>query len=196
MTSLQSDAATALATLLGGNRRHALGTPAPHAPGEHPGVLAAVLTCSDLGVAPEAIFDTQPGRLIVTSTAAHLTGTAALAGIDYALTLHQAPLVVVLGHQPCRILDTVHAQYTRGTVSTAYHGAITAHLGLTLRHRPATTPEDLLDRHLRHTATTLLDTFPVLARLHRADPAALATLVYTPADRLVRPLRTVPVLQS
>ena len=101
--------ATALATLVAGNRRFVQGkSKHPHQShrrivetenGQHP--FAVVITCSDSRVSPEIIFDGGLGDLFVVRTAGNLLSDLELGSIEYAVEHLGAALVVVLGHTEC-----------------------------------------------------------------------------------------------
>lgn len=66
--------------------------------------LAAVLTCADPGVSPEAIFDQPPQSLFVVRAAAHVLDDVIIGSLEYAVGELKVPLVVVLGHDGCRLM--------------------------------------------------------------------------------------------
>ena len=101
-------AKSALDQLLAGNRRFAAGTPSsrPHiervrelAGGQSP--FATVLACADSRVPVETLFDRDPGDIFVVRLAGNFVSDAALASIEYAVSILKSPLVMVLGHTSC-----------------------------------------------------------------------------------------------
>lgn len=66
--------------------------------------VAAVLRCSDSGLASEVVFGQSWGSLIDVSTWGHVLDVGALGALEFADTLG-VPLIVVLGHQDCRDAD-------------------------------------------------------------------------------------------
>ncbi|MGW1751449.1 carbonic anhydrase [Streptomyces sp. NPDC002092] len=104
-----ADARAALAELLAGNRRYAIGG-ARHpdegllrrhalAAGQHP--FAVVVGCIDSRVPPELVFDQGLGDLICIRTAGQVLDEAVLASIQYGVQELHIPLVLVLGHERC-----------------------------------------------------------------------------------------------
>jgi carbonic anhydrase len=99
----------ALARLLDGNQRFALGKP------EHPNQTAArraenatsqspfaiIVSCSDSRVGPEVVFDAGIGDLFVVRTAGEVVTDVELASIEYAAEHLGTTLIVVLGHERC-----------------------------------------------------------------------------------------------
>jgi carbonic anhydrase/SulP family sulfate permease len=72
--------------------------------------IAAVLTCSDLRVAPDMLFDMGFGDLFNVSVAGNVVGKKSLGSLEYAVRAELPKLLVVLGHTPCRSVDaSVHA---------------------------------------------------------------------------------------
>ena len=98
----------AVARLIQGNRRYVEEHPvAPVvsaqrvelASGQSP--FATILGCSDSRVPIETIFDQQPGNLFVVRVAGNIVNDDGLASIEYAITVLNSMLVVVLGHEQC-----------------------------------------------------------------------------------------------
>jgi carbonic anhydrase len=112
--------ADALAELLAGNERFVTGTRIhPHQDAEHRAAVAAaqrpfavVFGCSDSRLAAEIIFDRGLGDLFVVRTAGHIIGAEVLATIEYGVSVLDAPLVVVLGHDSCGAIQATHAAVT------------------------------------------------------------------------------------
>lgn len=67
-----------------------------------------VLTCSDSRVTPEFIFDTPIGNLFVIRCAGNIITKSALGSIEFALLSFQCPLFLILGHQSCGAIISVH----------------------------------------------------------------------------------------
>lgn len=99
----------AMAELLDGNQRFVVGARIhPNQDAEHRAALAgaqrpfaAVFGCSDSRLGAEIIFDRGLGDLFVVRTAGHIIGAEVRSSIDYAVTVLEVPLVVVLGHDSC-----------------------------------------------------------------------------------------------
>jgi carbonic anhydrase len=98
----------AIARLIEGNRRFVEERPLASVPsaqrvelasGQSP--FATILGCSDSRVPIETIFDQQPGNLFVVRLAGNIVNDDGLASIEYAITVLNSMLVVVLGHSQC-----------------------------------------------------------------------------------------------
>ncbi|WP_407185198.1 carbonic anhydrase [Bradyrhizobium centrosematis] len=133
----------ALARLLKGNDRYVRGEPrADDFKRERPVLLggqnpyAAVLTCADSRVAPERVFDSGPGDLFVCRVAGNFAGDGTL-DMEYAVSVLNTPLIVVLGHDHCGTIDdTIRSLHqdkpTHGQISCLVNSlapAVTASLG-------------------------------------------------------------------
>ncbi|GAB0113599.1 carbonic anhydrase [Acidisoma sp. C75] len=98
----------ALARLMAGNARYvdnsrrnadfAAGR-ADRAAAQYP--IAGILSCADARVAPEYVFDQQPGELFVTRVAGNFMTTDGLASLEYGVKFLGLPLIMVLGHAGC-----------------------------------------------------------------------------------------------
>ena len=104
------DYQTALAELQEGNRRFVEGVAGRSGDtgknargglvaGQSP--MAALLSCADSRVVPEYVFDQGLGDLFVVRVAGNVASTAATGSLEFAATVLEVPLVVVLGHEDC-----------------------------------------------------------------------------------------------
>ena len=107
-----------------GNGRFVAGKP------EHPGQsieyragltvaqrpTAVVFGCADSRVAAEIIFDQGLGDMFVVRTAGHVIDSAVLGSIEYAVTVLDVPLIVVLGHDSCGAVKATLAALDEGKV--------------------------------------------------------------------------------
>src|SRR5215475_2636725 len=115
--------ADALAELRAGNLRFVTGTRVhPNQDAEHRAELAAgqdpfavIFGCSDSRLAAEIIFDQGLGDLFVVRTAGHTVGAEVLGSIDYAVTVLNTPLVLVLGHNSCGAVTAARDAVATGT---------------------------------------------------------------------------------
>lgn len=98
-----------LLALEAGNLRFAT-APEPHLPRKAasppPAPLAAVLSCAEARVPAERIFDLAPGELFVVHSAGAVADRSALAGLEYAAQVLRVPLLVVMGHASCDIVES------------------------------------------------------------------------------------------
>lgn len=95
--------------LRAGNARYVAGTPQypdqglirrrELVQGQHP--FAAVLSCADSRVSPEALFDQGLGDLFVVRSAGQVMDDVALGSLQYGVEHLGTRLVVVLGHSTC-----------------------------------------------------------------------------------------------
>ena len=112
----------ALALLREGNARYVAGTSGGHdytkarmerARAQKP--FAAVLSCADSRVAPELIFDAQPGQLFVSRDAGNFISPTSTASFEYAVAELGVPLLLVLGHSSCGAVDATIKVLESGT---------------------------------------------------------------------------------
>jgi len=102
----------ALDRLMKGNTRYVEGITRRHdfrhereplAQGQNP--FAAVLSCADSRIAPEFCFDTARGDVFVCRVAGNFADEEIIASFEYAVSVLNAPLIVVLGHDACGAVD-------------------------------------------------------------------------------------------
>lgn len=71
------------------------------------GPFAVFLACSESEVSPEILFDRNIGDLLVVRTVGNVLDTIVLGSVEYGVEHYKAPLVVVLGHTNCGIIQEV-----------------------------------------------------------------------------------------
>src|SRR3954463_14625729 len=81
---------------------------------------AVVFGCADSRVAAEIIFDQGLGDMFVVRTAGHVIDSAVLGSIEYAVTVLDVPLIVVLGHDSCGAVKATLAALDDGVVPGGY----------------------------------------------------------------------------
>ena len=72
---------------------------------------ACVLCCSDSRVVPELIFEAGIGELFVVRVAGITVGANVLESIEYAVKKLNVPLVLLLGHDNCGVMEYAQASY-------------------------------------------------------------------------------------
>ena len=76
--------------------------------------------CADSRVAAEIIFDQGLGDMFVVRTAGHVIDSAVLGSIEYAVTVLNVPLIVVLGHDSCGAVKATMSALDDGVVPGGY----------------------------------------------------------------------------
>ena len=119
---------TAWKALKEGNERFVAGKPehpsqsiecrAALAEGQKP--TAVLFGCADSRVAAEIIFDQGLGDMFVVRTAGHVIDSAVLGSIEYAITVLNVPLIVVLGHDSCGAVKATMSAIDDGVVPGGY----------------------------------------------------------------------------
>ncbi|MFG2292853.1 carbonic anhydrase [Streptomyces sp. NPDC048603] len=191
----------ALELLLAGNQRFIAGTPehpnqdaarrAETAPAQRP--FAVLFGCSDSRLAAEIIFDRGLGDLFVVRTAGHVAGAEVLGSIEYAVSVLDCPLVVVLGHDTCGAVAATRAALTDGVSTTGYVRDVIERVTpsvLAARAAGLTEEDDIIAEHIRHTVDLLLDRSRVLADQVGAGRTAVVGLSYRLADGSARVVTT------
>jgi carbonic anhydrase len=102
----------ALERLMKGNDRYVGGLSKRHdfqherealSKGQNP--FAGILGCADSRVAPEYAFDTARGDLFVCRVAGNFANEDTVASFEYAVSVLNTPLIMVLGHEACGAVD-------------------------------------------------------------------------------------------
>ena len=149
-----------------GNERFVAGQPEhPSQSIEHRASLAeeqkptaVVFGCADSRVAAEIIFDQGLGDMFVVRTAGHVIDSAVLGSIEYAVTVLNVPLIVVLGHDSCGAVKATLAALDDGAVPGGYVRDIVERVtpSILLGRRDGLTRVDEFEtRHVNETAAQL-----------------------------------------
>ncbi|HEX6967851.1 MAG TPA: carbonic anhydrase [Micromonosporaceae bacterium] len=157
----------ALAELLAGNERFVTDTRIhPNQDAEHRAALAGaqlpfavIFGCSDSRLAAELIFDQGLGDLFVVRTAGHTIGSEVLGSIEYAVTMLNTPLVVVLGHNSCGAVQAARSAVSDGVLASGHLRAVVDAVVPTVRLARARRVDDvdrIVDLHIERTVDHLL----------------------------------------
>ncbi|MFD3872876.1 carbonic anhydrase [Streptomyces sp. NPDC058623] len=183
----------AFALLMAGNQRFVSGT-AEHpnqdaarrtetAPSQQP--FAVLFGCSDSRLAAEIIFDRGLGDLFVVRTAGHVAGTEVLGSIEFGVSVLNAPLVVVLGHDSCGAVAAACSALEDGRTPGGFVRDVVERVTpsvLAARAAGRETAEEILAEHIEHTVNLLLERSRVLAERVADGRLAVVGLSYRLAD--------------
>lgn len=189
--------AQGLEALLAGNRRFVAGTPRhPNqdaarrtelTPGQTP--FAVLLGCSDSRLAAEIIFDQGLGDLFVVRTAGHVLGAEVVGSIEYATTVLDCTLVIVLGHDSCGAVAAARSALDTGLPASGYVRDVVERVTTSVLAAQAAglhSDRDFIDEHIRHTVDLLLDRSRVLNDQVAAGQIAVVGLGYRLAEGSAR----------
>ena len=83
--------------------------------------FAALLSCADLRVPVELVFDQSIGHLFVTRVAGNIATSAMIASLEYGVAVLGAKAVMVLGHANCgAVKASIEAKAVPGQISALY----------------------------------------------------------------------------
>jgi carbonic anhydrase len=119
---------------------------------------AVVFGCGDSRVAAEIIFDQGLGDMFVVRTAGHVIDAAVLGSIEYAVTVLNVPLIVVLGHDSCGAIKAALAALDDGDYPGGYVRDIVERVTPSIllgRHAGLTRVDEFEARHVDETVTQL-----------------------------------------
>ena len=154
---LSSDAA--LERLMQGNTRYVQGVSRRHdfqherealSQGQNP--FAAILSCADSRVAPEYCFDTGRGDLFVCRVAGNFANNDIVASLEYAVTVLNTPLVLVLGHDSCGAVDATIKLIKSGTTLPGHLPALVEAITPAVK-AVQDDPGDMLENAIRRNVT-------------------------------------------
>jgi carbonic anhydrase len=188
---------TAWKALSEGNERFVAGTPehpsqsiqhrASLAEGQKP--TAVVFGCADSRVAAEIIFDQGLGDMFVVRTAGHVLDSAVLGSIEYAVTVLNVPLIVVLGHDSCGAVKATLAALDDGDVPGGYVLDIVERVTPSIllgRKEGLTRVDEFEARHVTATARQLVSRSKAVSDAVDSGALAIAGVTYQLADGRAR----------
>lgn len=197
--------AEAWAELRAGNERFVAGTVEhPHqdaahraevAEGQAP--IATLFGCSDSRLAAELIFDRGLGDLFVVRNAGQVISESVIGSIEYAVTILQVPLIVVLGHDECGAVAAamrsagaeaaplpVHISRIIRTILPAVHRVRARNDSTTTHDLDA---QEVGREHLRDTIRELIESSTVVSEAIAAGRLAVVGANYRLAAGRVEP---------
>ena len=146
---------------------------------------AVVFGCADSRVAAEIIFDQGLGDMFVVRTAGHVIDSAVLGSIEYAVTVLDVPLIVVLGHDSCGAVKATLSAIDDGMVPGGFVRDIVERITPTVlqgRHAGLTRVDEFETRHVNDTVTQLRVRSVSIAERLAAGTVAIVGLTYHLAD--------------
>lgn len=184
---------TAWKALKEGNQRFVEGKPEhPSQSVEHRASLAdaqmpsaVVFGCADSRVAAEIIFDQGLGDMFVVRTAGHVIDSAVLGSIEYAVTVLDVPLIVVLGHDSCGAVKATLSAIDDGTLPPGYVRDVVERVtpSILLGRRDGLTRVDEFEaRHVNETAAQVAARSTAVSDRLDSGRLAIAGVTYHLAD--------------
>lgn len=188
-----SSPVTAWKALKEGNERFVAGKPEHPSQGiEHRASLAGeqrptavVFGCADSRVAAEIIFDQGLGDMFVVRTAGHVMDSAVLGSIEYAVTILNVPLIVVLGHDNCGAVKATLSALDDGQVPPGFVRDVVERVtpSILLGRRDGLTRVDEFEaRHVTETAAQLMSRSSAISDRIADGGLAIVGVTYHLAD--------------
>ena len=118
---------------------------------------ASILCCADSRVAPEWIFDAVPSDLFVIRSAGNTAFDEAIASLEYAVSVLQTPLILVMGHSGCGAVTAARSDAPLTPLLDALVEPIRA------LHQPGDTLDASIRNNARHSAQQLTARSALLA---------------------------------
>ncbi|MCV7382080.1 carbonic anhydrase [Mycobacterium alsense] len=185
--------ATAWKTLKEGNERFVAGKPIhPSQSVEHRASLAAgqqpiavIFGCSDSRVAAELIFDLGLGDTFVVRTAGQAIGSAVLGSIEYAVSILDVPLVVILGHDSCGAVQAALSALDDGAIPGGFVRDVVERVAPSIlmgRREGLSRVDEFEARHVRETAAQLMARSSAISERVAAGTLGIAGVTYHLAD--------------
>jgi carbonic anhydrase len=176
-----------------GNERFVLGQPAHPsqsiedrarlAKGQKP--TAVVFGCADSRVAAEIIFDQGLGDMFVVRTAGHVLDNSVIGSIEFAVTVLNVPLIVVLGHDSCGAVKATVAALDDGAWPTGYVRDIVERVAPSIqmgRIAGLTSLDEFETRHVIETVAQLSTRSLAITERLAAGTLAVVGATYSLAD--------------
>jgi carbonic anhydrase len=123
--------------------------------------------------------------MFVVRTAGHVIDSAVMGSIEYAVTVLNVPLVVVLGHDSCGAVKATLSALDGGVVPSGYVRDIVERVTPSIllgRRDGLTRVDDLEARHVNETAAQLANRSTAITDRLATGTLAIAGLTYQLAD--------------
>ncbi len=146
---------------------------------------AVIFGCADSRVAAEIIFDQGLGDMFVVRTAGHVIDSAVLGSVEYAVTILNVPLVVVLGHDSCGAVNAALGALDDGNLPGGYVRDVVERVApsiLMARRDGLSRVDEFEERHVRETVAQLVSRSMAIAERVAAGTLAIAGVTYHLAD--------------
>lgn len=152
--------------------------------------IAAILGCADSRVAPEFVFDRDPGELFVCRLAGNYMNVDVLASLEYGIEVLRAPLIMVLGHTNCGAVKAV-LQYEKDRKPLPGHlqmllDAVSPGVAEAIRQPSTDQLNHAIEANVRHNAQRLRQAHPVIAKAVEEKRVDVVSGVYELATGQVR----------
>lgn len=175
--------------LADGNARYASNQPnekdfssgrAARATAQYP--IAAILSCADSRVAPELVFDQEPGDLFVVRVAGNVVNTDLLASLEYGIEFLGIPFIMVLGHTNCGAVDAA-IKVIKTNAKLPGHlpeliRAIKPAVIIAEKTSSGTLPDNAVAENVRRQVAALKRANPIIAREYAAKKIDVVGAVY------------------
>jgi carbonic anhydrase len=182
----------ALDRVMQGNRRYVAGVAKRHdfkherealTKGQNP--YAGVLSCADSRVAPEYAFDAGRGDLFVCRVAGNLMNDDVIASFEYAVSVLNTPLIMVLGHQACGAVEAAIKSIKDSTTLPGHLPSLVTALAPAVK-AALDQPGDQLDNAIRQnvilTVAAIKAATPILSQAVDEKKIRVVGAVYDLAD--------------
>ncbi|MEE6136646.1 carbonic anhydrase [Mycobacterium sp. 050128] len=188
-----SNPVSAWKALKEGNERFVAGQPAhPSQSVEHRASLASgqkptavVFGCADSRVAAELIFDQGLGDMFVVRTAGQAIDSAVLGSIEFAVTVLDVPLIVVLGHNSCGAVKAAIGAVDDGAIPGGFVRDVVERVAPSIllgRREGLSRVDEFEARHVCETLAQLTSRSAAIAERVSAGTLALAGVTYHLSD--------------
>ncbi|OBK24900.1 carbonic anhydrase [Mycobacterium asiaticum] len=188
-----SNPVSAWKALKEGNERFVAGQPAhPSQSVEHRASLAngqkptaVIFGCSDSRVAAELIFDQGLGDVFVVRTAGQAIDSAVLGSIEYAVSVLNVPLIVVLGHNSCGAVKATISAIDDGEIPGGFVRDVVERVVpsvLAGRRDGLTRVDEFEARHVSETLAQLVSRSTAISERVNEGTLGLAGVTYKLAD--------------
>ena len=148
-----------------------------------------VFGCADSRVAAEIIFDQGLGDMFVVRTAGHVADSAVLGSIEYAVTVLDVPLIVVLGHDSCGAVKATLSALDDGEMPGGYVRDIVERITPSIlmgRHSGLSRVDEFEIRHVNETVTQLrVRSAPIAERIITGKLAIVGATYHLADGRVV-----------
>ena len=182
----------ALDRLMKGNQRYVEGISKRHdfkherealTKGQNP--YAGVLSCADSRIAPEYAFDTGRGDLFVCRVAGNVINDDIVASLEYAVSVLNTPLIMVLGHQACGAVDAAINSIKSGATLPGHLPSLVSALAPAVKAaigQPGNNLDNAIRQNVVLTVAAIKTATPILSKAVEEKKIGVVGAVYNLAS--------------
>ncbi len=141
--------------------------------------FAVILTCSDSRVGVNTIFDAKLGDLFIIKNAGNITSKSTLATMEYAISVLEVKLILVLSHQNCGAVQYAETHPETNKVRKDKNlNFLLQQIRFVLSKNNKLTTEEITKKNAIHSAEDIIENSIIIAEKVKEETVKIITGYY------------------